>query len=338
MSAALSSQSTFIEPLAAGVIKNPMRILVTPRSVTRGGHPSLEKLRTAGFEVIFCQAGMQPAEDELRELLPGCIGYLAGVEPVTEKVLEAAVDLRAISRNGTGVDNINLSAAASRGIAVLRAEGANARGVAELTAGLLFALARGIPASDAALKRGAWERGSPGVELEGKTLGLIGCGRVGKIVAQLALCCGMEVAAFDAIPDATFQSGSGFRFTSMDEVLARADFVSLHCPPASGGRPVIDAAALARMKPGAFLINTARCDVFDPDAVLAALDSGRLTGLALDDFDTEPPADTRLARHPRVIATPHTGGFTRESIDRAMNVAVENLLATLSGGRVKVPG
>ena len=307
-----------------------MKILVTPRSVTRDGHPSLDKLRAAGFAVMFCQAGAQPDEAELCALLPGCAGYLAGVEPVTARVLAAASELRAISRNGTGVDNIDLDAAAVCGIAVLRAEGANARGVAELAIGHLFALMRRISACDTAMKRGAWERGSAGCEVEGKTLGLIGCGRVGKIVAGMALGCDMHVVAFDAFPDTTFRPGAAFRFAPLDEVLAVSDFVSLHCPPAADGRPILDAAAVARMKRGAFLINTARYDVFDPAAVLAALDSGQLAGLALDAFDTEPPSDGRLVQHPKVIATPHLGGYTQESIDRAMHAAVDQLLAVLT--------
>jgi phosphoglycerate dehydrogenase-like enzyme len=306
-----------------------VKILITPRSVTSGGHPSLEKLRAAGCEIVFCKAGAQPTEDELRTLLPGCAGYLAGVEPVTARALEAADKLRVISRNGTGVDNVDLVAAQARGIAVLRAEGANARGVAELAIGLLFALARGVIPADNALKRGGWERGSAGMEIEGKTLGLVGCGRIGKLVANMALGCDMKVVAFDAFPDLKFHPGDGFRFATLDEVISRADFLSLHCPPAVDGRPVLDVAALAKLKRGAFLINTARYDVFDADAVLAVLDSGVLAGLALDAFDAEPPMDARLTKHPRAIATPHVGGFTRESIDRAMTVAVDNLVAAL---------
>jgi D-3-phosphoglycerate dehydrogenase len=305
------------------------KILVTPRSVTRSGHPSLEKLRQSGWEVVFCRPGVQPNEDELLTLLPGCAGYLAGVEPVTSRVLEAATDLQAISRNGTGVDNVDLAAAARLGIAVLRAEGANARGVAELAIGQLLSLARGLPASDAGLKRGEWTRPSAGLELEGRTLGLAGCGRVGQLVAQLALGLGMKVLAFDPYPNPAFAPGPGFRQASFEEVLANADFLSLHCPPPADGRPLIDAPALARMKDRAFLLNTARHDLLDADAVLEALDSGRLAGLATDVFDTEPPTDARLAKHPRVMATPHLGGFTRESIDRAMGVAVDNLLQAL---------
>lgn len=304
-----------------------MKILITPRSVTRGGHPSIDKLRAANCEVVFCKPGVQPTEDELCALLPGCVGYLAGVEPVTARVLAAAPELRAISRNGTGVDNINLAAAETRGIAVLRADGANARGVAELTIGLLFALARGIVPCDATLKRGAWERGPAGIELEGKTLGLIGCGRVGQYVARMALGIGMKVVAFDPYPSSNFSPGAAFRYGSFGQVCEMADFLSLHCPPASGDEPLLNATTLARLKRGAFLINTARYDLCDPDALLAALDSGQVAALALDVFDAEPPQDPRFAQHPRIIGTPHIGGYTHESIDRAMTVAVDNLLA-----------
>ncbi|HHN47277.1 MAG TPA: oxidoreductase, partial [Planctomycetes bacterium] len=134
------------------------KILVTPRSVTKSGHPSLERLKKAGFEVIFCTPGVQPSEEELLKLLPGCAGMLAGVEPISARVLAAARGLKAISRNGTGVDNVDIPAAEKLGIRVLRAEGANARGVAELALGHILAAVRSIPASDAALKAEKWER------------------------------------------------------------------------------------------------------------------------------------------------------------------------------------
>lgn len=192
------------------------------------------------------------------------------------------------------------------------------------------ALARGLPACDAALKAGGWSRPAVGVEVEGRTLGLIGCGRVGQAVARLALGLEMTVCAYDPFPPAAFAPGPGFRLTSLEKVLSRADFLSLHCPPAQDGQPLIDATALARMKEGAFLLNTARHDLIDAAAVLAALDSGRLAGLAIDVFETEPPSDRRLAAHPRVLATPHIGGCTRESIDRAMTEAVQNILPTVT--------
>lgn len=135
------------------------RILVTPRSLTKGGDPALELLRKAGHEVVFCTPGKAPEEAELLRLVPDCAGWLAGVEKITDTVLAAATHLKAISRNGTGVDSIDLASCARRGIAVLRAEGANARGVAELTLALVLSLLRAVPFSDARLKAGGWERG-----------------------------------------------------------------------------------------------------------------------------------------------------------------------------------
>ena len=306
----------------------PPRILVTPRSLTRDGHPALELLRRAGYEVVTSTPGRQPDEAELLRVVPGCVGWLAGVEPVGARVLEAARGLRAISRNGTGVDNIDLAAAERLGIQVLRAEGANARGVAELAIGLILALLRSIPWSDARLKAGAWER-RRGLEIGGRTVGVVGCGRVGRLVAELALGLGARVVAHDAFPDAGFAPGAGFRYAELEAVLADADALSLHCPAQPGGRPLIDAARLARLRPGAVLVNTARASLVDDAAVLAALEAGRLGGFATDVFPEEPPVETALVRHPRVIATPHLGGFTDESVAQAARVAVENLLAVL---------
>jgi phosphoglycerate dehydrogenase-like enzyme len=305
------------------------KILVTPRSATSQGHAALDNLCAAGFEVVFCQPGVQPSEEELCALLPGCIGYLAGVERISARAMDAAPELRVISRNGTGVDGIDLAAAQARDIAVLRAEGANARGVAELTIGYLFSLVRRISDYDASLKNVQWARGGIGVELQHKTLGLIGCGCVGQMVARLALAIGMQVMAFDPLPDAGFSPGDGFRYAPLDEVLAQADFVSLHCPPCEDGLPLLDAAAFAQMKTGAFIVNTARAALIDSEALLGALETRKIAAAALDVFEDEPIRDWRLGRHPRVVATPHIGGFTQESVDRAMTAAVGNLLRAL---------
>jgi D-3-phosphoglycerate dehydrogenase / 2-oxoglutarate reductase len=304
------------------------KILVTPRSVTAGGHPALERLTAHGYQIVFSTAGKQPSEDELVSLLPGCVGYLAGVEPVTRRVLNAGAELKVISRNGTGVDNIDLEATQHRGITVCRAEGANAEGVAELTIGLLLALARAISPSDQSIKGGDWRR-HKGVELRDKTLGVVGYGKIGRRVTEMAIGLGMNVIACDVVVEKPLAVSDHFRFAAFDELLASSDAVTLHCPPLADGRRLIDASAIAKMRPGALLVNTARYDLLDPQQVAAALDAGRLGGLAIDVFDCEPPVNNPLAAHPRVIATPHVGGFTDESVDRAVSFAVDNLLKHL---------
>lgn len=303
-------------------------ILITPRSLTSTGHPAFDLLNRAGFKAIFSAPGKQPDESELMGLLPGCVGYLAGIEAVSETVLEAAKDLKVISRNGTGIDNIDMDAANRLGIQVCRTEGANARGVAELTVGLIFALARAIPFSDAQLKNKQWER-KKGIELENRTLGLIGCGEIGKRTALISAGLGMKVIAFEHHPDPTF-SPENFSYVSLEDIFKRSDIISLHCPPLASGKPLIDNEALSKMKPGTYLVNTARASLVDPEAVRDALETGHLAGVAVDVFDQEPPEDYKMLSNSRVIATPHIGGFTMESVDRATTQAVQNIISVLT--------
>ena len=271
-----------------------------------------------------------PQTAELIRLLPGCSGWLAGVEPIPADVLETALELKVISRNGTGIDNIDTQAAQRLGIEIMRAEGANARGVAELTLGVILDLIRSISFSDARMKRGSWER-RKGLELQGRTLGLIGCGKIGQLVARLALAFGMDVLAYDAFADQRFAPAPNFRFTTLEEVLAHSDIISLHCPEQPEGRAILDGERLLRLKRGVFLVNTARASLIDETGVLEALQTGQVAGLALDVYDREPPTMTPLLSDDRVITTPHIGGYTTESVSRATLRAVENLLEFFKG-------
>ena len=303
------------------------RILITPRSLTLRRSPDLRGLENAGYELVYARPGVTPTEQGLLELVPGCVGWLAGVEPISERVLRAATNLKVISRNGTGVDNIPLTLAQELSIKVLRVEAANARGVAELAICLALAALRHLPALHCALKQGQWKpiRGS---EICGRLFGLIGCGAVGKIVARLALGLGARVAAFDLYQDRSFNPGEDFCWMSHEEVLARADILSLHCPPLPAGRPLINRKALDSLKDGSYLVNTARGSLVDESAVIEALDSGKLSSYATDVFQTEPPDPTSpLLTHERVIVSPHIGASTEESIRRATRKAVENLLS-----------
>ena len=306
------------------------KILVTPRSLTKGGEPALDLLTGEEFEIVFSTPGSMPQEDELIRLLPGCVGYLAGVEPISAKVLETAADLKVISRNGTGINTIDLQAAQRLNIEIMRAEGANARGVAELTIGLILGLIRSIPFSDTRMKREMWDR-RKGLELQGRTLGLIGCGKIGQLVSQLAMVFAMEVLAYDAFPDLQFAPGPNFRFAALEEVLASSDIISFHCPEQADGHAILDRERLSRLKPGVFVVNTARASLIDEAGVLEGLIEGRIAGLALDVYDSEPPDTGPLLTHDRVIATPHIGGYTTESVSRATLAAVENLLKYFKG-------
>jgi phosphoglycerate dehydrogenase-like enzyme len=312
--------------------KHAGKILVTPRSLTTGGHPALARLTAAGYEVVLGPAGKMPTAEDLMRLLPGCVGWLAGVERIGDDVLAAATDLRVITRNGTGVDAIDLDAARRRGIDVRRAEGANARGVAELAIGLILAIARSIPFSDAAIMAGGWER-RKGIELEGKTLGIVGCGKIGRIVAGIARGLGMHVVGHDPFA----KDSANLPLLAIDDLLAASDVITLHCPPPADGTPLLDARRLALTKPGVLIVNTARHELIDIPALVAAIDRGHVAGAALDVFDAEPPIGRAHLASDRVIATPHIGGFTDESVDRAVDVAVDNLLEALARNGAATP-
>ena len=318
-------------------LPNP-RVLVTPRSLTQAGLdavPELEPLRLAGFELVAGPAGRLPSEGELLELVPGCVGWLAGVEKIGAEVLAAATELRVISRNGTGTDAVDLAAARRAGVRVERAVGANARGVAELAVALALTGLRELPRSAAAVRAGDWRRW-PGRELADCVVGVVGLGAVGSLAAELFAALGAEVLGHD--PFVASVPGSAVRAVELDELLAASNVVTLHAPAAEDGHPLLDADGLAALPAGAVLVNTARASLVDDDAVLAALESGALAWYAVDAFDTEPPQLTDLLRHERVFATPHLGGYTGASVRRTTTQAVRNLLTVLDTECAQAPG
>lgn len=304
------------------------KILITPRSLTEKGHPALDRLVKEGYELIMSAPGKQPDETELIRLIPECVGYLAGVEKITERVLEAGKDLKVISRNGVGFDAIDQGAANRLKIKICTTPGANSRGVAELAIGLLFSLVRALPVSDSAIKAGGWKR-EQGFELQGRTLGVIGCGQIGRQTATMAVGMGMQVLGYDVFKDPNFTLGGKFSFVELDELLSKSDAISLHCPMQPDGLPLLNRTGIQLLKKGVWLVNTARSGLVDEEAVREALDEGWIAGYATDVFAEEPPKDLRLAQHPRVIGTPHIGGYTKESVSRAVEQAVDNLLTTL---------
>jgi phosphoglycerate dehydrogenase-like enzyme len=302
------------------------KVYITPRSITQNGHPSLKKLENAGLELIYAKPGIQPTEQEQLKILPECVAYLAGIEPISEKVLKVAKKLKIISRNGVGVENVDLEAAKRLCIEIKIAPGSNAQGVAELAIALMFSTARVIPVSNSLMKKEIWQR-SMGFELEGKTLGVIGCGNIGKHTIMMALGINMRVLGYDPNRDNQFRPSPRFKFVTLHELLTTSDFISLHCPPSE--KPIIDLNSINRMKEGVIIINTARAALIDETAMLNGLDSGKVRAYATDVYENEPPNLSALLSHERVICTPHIGGYTVESIDRAMDTAVMNILTKL---------
>ena len=264
--------------------------------------------------------------------MPGCVGWIAGVEPISERVLRAATKLRVISRNGTGTDNIPLGVAKELGIRIERAEGANARGVAELSIALMFAALRNIPELHHALRGGQWQRRG-GIEISDRLVVLIGCGAVGRLVVQMALGLGARTAAYDPFPNHSFTPAgtAGFDGSHLRKRSVPATSSVCIALPWKTVLPLFSRSVLERLKEGCCLVNTARATLVDEAAVLDSLENGRLAGLCDRCLRSRTAAaGSPLLAHPRVIATPHIGGFTEESVRRATEAAVHNLLAILA--------
>jgi len=273
---------------------------------------AVELLRAEGWEVD-ARAG-RPLEQLTRDVADAEALVVRSATKVTAAIIDAAPRLRVIARAGTGVDNVDVAAASARGVVVMNAPGANSISVAELAVGLMLALARHVPAADAAMKLGKWEKTRfMGEELRDKTLGLAGLGRIGQEVARRARAFGMRVIAHDPFIAAHVAEDLGVELVGMDDVFARSDYVSLHLPSTPATRNFLNADRLARAKKGIHIVNTARGDLVDESALADAIESGQVAGAALDVFEVEPPPDPRLQTLPQVIATPHIAASTREA-------------------------
>jgi len=272
---------------------------------------ALDLLRAEGWNVD-ARAGRAP--DQLAaDVADADAIVVRSATKVTASLIEAARQLRVIARAGTGVDNVDVPAASARGIVVMNAPGANSISVAELAMGLILALARHVPAADAAMKQGKWEKKKfLGEEVRDKTLGLVGLGRIGQEVARRAAAFSMRVIAHDPFISEEVASDLGVELVSMDDVFARADYVSLHMPSTPQTKQLVNAERLARARKGIRIVNTARGDLIDEKALADAIEAGQVGGAALDVFAKEPTVDHRLQLLPQVIATPHIAASTRE--------------------------
>ena len=282
---------------------------------------------------VEVEVHLKPSAEELVRLIAGCDGLIVRSETkVTKEAIDAAKSLQVIGRAGTGVDNIDLDAATQRGVIVVNAPTGNTLSAAEHTIALMFALARQLPEAYTSLRAGRWERQKfVGVELRGRTLGLIGLGNVATEVARRTRGMEMRVIAHDPYIAPERAQGLGVELVSLDEVLEQSDFISLHIRLTPATRDYLSDEAFAKMKPGVRIINTARGELIDDAALLRAIDDGRVAGAALDVFREEPPGDSPLLRHDKVIATPHLGALTEEAQERAALDVAEQVLAVLRG-------
>lgn len=294
------------------------------------GDPRLKRLEDAADELVFNPTGKPLSEDALIGLLEGCEGYLAGLDQVTERVLRSCPELKAISRYGVGYDRVDVKSADALGIPVAVTPGANAEAVGELSFAMMMSLARHIPELDASTKNGGWKH-SAGIELYGKTLAIIGLGAIGKVVARCAKGLCMKVIAYDPYIDLNYCGAHDIESVSYQEAVSRADFISLHLPLLDTTRHIVNEQSVQWMKNGVILLNCSRGGLLDEEAVRRGMESGKIAGLGVDAFETEPPGDSPLFRFPNVIATPHTGAHTKEAADNMARMAVENLLELLDG-------
>ena len=254
---------------------------------------------------------------------------------ITAEVLQSSPQLLVIGRVGVGLDNIDVASASRLGITVVAPLDANATSVAELTFGMMLALARKIPQADRSTKAGQWDRkGCTGVEVAGKTLAICGFGRIGTMVGKLGRAFGMQLVVFDPFlnPESPAVRESGAkRCSRLEEALTAADFVTLHLPLTPETRKLFDEGKFAALKPGAFFVNTSRGGVVDEAALLAALKSGRLAGAGLDVREVEPPVAGAFESMPNVVLTPHVGAFTAEAQTRTFEAVAGDVDRLLSG-------
>ncbi len=305
------------------------KILITAKSFREHKNEVYPLIFAKGYEILENRTGRTLTENEIIELAEkDVVGIIVGIDPLSGKVMEKCKDLKAISKYGVGMDNIDLDRAKALGISVRNAAGTNKISVAELAIALMLSLSRKIPETTARVKSGSWDR-SIGMEMTGKKLGLVGCGQIGKEVAKRAKGLMMEIAVFDPFLDdeCFMERYSVCRYTNLKALFSDCDILSLHIPAIPETKSIVNRESLSWMKPTAFLINTSRGELVDEAALYEALSFGKIAGAAQDVFSAEPPAaGEKLLKLDNFILTSHIGAYTREAIINMAMVSTCNLL------------
>lgn len=306
------------------------KVFISTSSFGKVDPAPLDRLKQSGVIFDTNPVGRTLSAEEAARFLADVDGLIAGTEPLTREVLASAKRLKVISRCGVGIDNVDLQAASDFGITVTTTNRAHIQAVAELTIGALIALLRQIPQNDRAVHAGRWEK-TPGQLLYGRTVGIIGLGNVGKAVTRALQPFEVKVLAYDPFPDPDFAAQYAVTYTALDELMQRSDIVSLHVPYRPELHHLLNRDRLAQMRPGAYLVNTARGGLVDEDALCDLLESGKIAGAFIDTFEKEPYRG-RLIDVPNAILSPHVGAYARESRVAMETEAVENLLLHLQRG------
>lgn len=310
------------------------KVLICSRSFGKIAKDGVELLKKNHCELIENPFHRVLKEDDLISLIPGVDGLITGIEEVTGKVLEAADRLKVVSKHGVGVDNIDVDAATKRGIVVTYtpATGKEAEAVADFTFSLIFSLARGICLADQSVKSGGWER-VMGADIWGKVLGVVGTGNIGGSVIKRASGFDMRILAYDARKDEELIHKFGVLYVSLEELLRGSDFITLHIPLNEKTKGLIGESEIRLMKRSAYLINAARGEIVDEEALFRCLSERRIAGAAVDVFSQEPPKKSPLLRLDNIITTPHIAAYTPDSIREIDLVTAQNTLKVLNNER-----
>lgn len=312
-------------------------VLVTATSFGKDDPSLRTRLEASVGKVTYSLFGRPCSSEELRLLVHDVDGIIAGLDQIDRPVIEKAPKLKVIARYGVGYDRVDLACAREKGITVSFTPGANAISVAELTIGLMLCLARDIPSASEATKAGGWPRLS-GISLAGKKVGILGLGAIGKAVVKRLIGFECQILVYDIYIDNKFVQNNNIIVVSIDSMLPEVDFLSLHLPVIEDTKCLVNSSFLARMKPGSYLINTARGELVDETALTKALRSGHLRGAGLDAFYPEPPSPANpLLTMKNVIATPHAGAHSDSATKAMGEMALEDCLAVLAGGKPSHP-
>jgi len=312
-----------------------VKVLVTSTSFGKVVKEPVELLNNQGYEIIWNKLGRPLKEKEVMERVKGVDAYIAGLDDITARAIEVADKLKVISKYGAGVDNIDIEMATRKKIVVTNTPGAGTEAVADLAFGLILAVARHIPQADKSTKQGKWRKFF-GRAVNGKTLGIVGMGRIGKAVTRRARGFGMKVIYWDCRREVDVEREAEAEYVDLKVLLQRSDFVSLHLALTSETKNIIGEDEIKLMKPTAFLINTARGPIVDEDALYECLRDKIIAGAAVDAYSNQPPKDSPLLSLDNIIiTTPHMGAYTYESIMNMGITSVKNVIDVLNKRRPK---